>query len=131
MTRGITLKQQRSDLRRKRAQAAAGHALGAKAPANRPRQGRLWAALSRCQRRITRPSAWLLASVRARGLSHERSSPPRWPGRERPWRGRVYLNGRVVHLGYFGTEQEAKAAHADAVKEHLGDRFLKTEDRPA
>jgi hypothetical protein len=49
----------------------------------------------------------------------------------RTWRGRIYLNRKVVHLGYFATRDEAIAAHAKAVQERLGERYLKSEDRPA
>jgi hypothetical protein len=48
----------------------------------------------------------------------------------KPWRGRIYLNRKVVHLGYFATRDEAIAAHADAVKAHLGEKYLKAGARP-
>jgi hypothetical protein len=43
----------------------------------------------------------------------------------RPWRGRIYVGGKAIHLGYFATAEEARAAHAAAVKERLGEQFLK------
>jgi hypothetical protein len=42
----------------------------------------------------------------------------------RPWRALIYLDGRDRHLGYFATKHEALAAHADAVRENLGESFL-------
>jgi hypothetical protein len=45
--------------------------------------------------------------------------------RWRKWRSRIYLDGRNVHLGYFDTLEQARAAHAAAVKAHLGEQFLK------
>jgi hypothetical protein len=42
----------------------------------------------------------------------------------RPWRALIYLNGKDRHLGYFATKHEALAAHADAVREHLGEQYL-------
>jgi hypothetical protein len=47
-----------------------------------------------------------------------------------PWRARIYIGGKDRHLGYFATREEAKAAHAAAVKAHLGERYLKSEARP-
>ena len=43
----------------------------------------------------------------------------------RRWRARIYIGGKDVHLGYFATREEAKAAHAEAVRERLGERYLK------
>jgi hypothetical protein len=40
------------------------------------------------------------------------------------WRARVYLAGRNVHLGYFDSREEARAAHAIAVKRFLGEQYL-------
>jgi hypothetical protein len=48
----------------------------------------------------------------------------------RPWRGRVYLGGKHCHLGYFSTRDEAVAAHAAAVKAHLGETYLKARAQP-
>jgi hypothetical protein len=45
--------------------------------------------------------------------------------KKRPWRARVYLAGKERSLGYFATREEARAAHAAAVKQHLGETFLK------
>jgi hypothetical protein len=42
------------------------------------------------------------------------------------WRSRIYLDGENVHLGYFDTPEQARAAHAAAVKAHLGERYLKS-----
>jgi hypothetical protein len=44
--------------------------------------------------------------------------------KKRPWRARIYVAGRHVSLGYFATQEEARAAHADAVRRHLGEEFL-------
>lgn len=50
--------------------------------------------------------------------------------KRRPWRARVYVRGRDVHLGYYyGSREEAIEARADAVRQY-GLR-LKSEDRPA
>jgi hypothetical protein len=129
MTRGISKKEQRADLRRKRAAAAAGLALGGKKPPKpfswyrRSRSGRQRAALG---------LRW------AGGTSDEfraRASPPRRLGGDlaprclsRPWRARIFIAGRNVHLGYFSSAEEARAAHAEAVKACLGERYLKAED---
>jgi hypothetical protein len=43
----------------------------------------------------------------------------------RPWRARVYLGGKHISLGYYATPEEAMAAHAEAVKRHLGEQFLR------
>jgi hypothetical protein len=40
------------------------------------------------------------------------------------WRARAYIGGRDVHLGYFASQEEARAAHAAAVKAHLGEKYL-------
>jgi hypothetical protein len=45
--------------------------------------------------------------------------------KRRPWRARVYLGGKHLSLGYFATREEARAAHAAAVKAHLGERYLR------
>ena len=44
------------------------------------------------------------------------------------WRARIYVAGRNIHLGYFGTAEEARAAHAVAVKQHLGDGYLRSKE---
>jgi hypothetical protein len=46
-----------------------------------------------------------------------------------PWRARIYVGGKHLSLGYYATREEAKRAHADAVKERLGEQFLKAEGR--
>jgi hypothetical protein len=45
--------------------------------------------------------------------------------KRKPWRARIYVGGKHVSLGYFETPEEARAAHAAAVKAHLGEHFLK------
>jgi hypothetical protein len=50
-------------------------------------------------------------------------------GLSRPWRSQIYIDGKNLHLGYYSTAEEAKAAHSDAVKEHLGEQFL-TDRKP-
>jgi hypothetical protein len=47
--------------------------------------------------------------------------------KRRPWRARVYVQGRDVHLGYFGSREEAIEARADALRQ-FGLK-LKLEDR--
>jgi hypothetical protein len=42
----------------------------------------------------------------------------------RPWRSRIFVAGKNIHLGYFATREAAKAAHTEAVKRHLGERYL-------
>jgi hypothetical protein len=49
--------------------------------------------------------------------------------KKRPWRARVYVRGRDVHLGYYGSREEAVEARAAAVR-HYGLK-LKPEGRPA
>jgi hypothetical protein len=54
---------------------------------------------------------------------------PTKPGRlHRPWRARIFVNGRDRSLGYFNTKEEARQAHADAAR-HLGIK-LKSEGKP-
>jgi hypothetical protein len=36
---------------------------------------------------------------------------------ERPWRARLYHNGRDIHLGYYRSRQEAVEARVAAAKE--------------
>jgi hypothetical protein len=43
----------------------------------------------------------------------------------KPWRARVYLDGKEVSLGYFGSLEAAQAAHAAAIKARLGDDYLR------
>jgi hypothetical protein len=42
----------------------------------------------------------------------------------KPWRSRVFIDGRNVNLGYYRSAEEARAAYASAVKAHLGERYL-------
>ena len=42
----------------------------------------------------------------------------------KPWRSWLYLNGKDLHLGYYASKAEALEAHADAVREHLGEEYL-------
>ena len=42
----------------------------------------------------------------------------------KPWRSQIYLDGNNHHIGYFATAEQARAAHDDAVKRHLGETFL-------
>jgi hypothetical protein len=64
-----------------------------------------------------------------RRLADRGASLAVWAKRK-PWRARVYLDGKERSLGYFETPELARAAHALAVKEHLGERYLKSEARP-
>jgi hypothetical protein len=50
--------------------------------------------------------------------------------KRRPWRARIYLAGKERSLGYFASPEEARAAHAKAVQEHLGEAYLKAKARP-
>jgi hypothetical protein len=50
--------------------------------------------------------------------------------KKRPWRARIWLDGRERSLGYFATKEEARQAHAIAVRAHLGETYLKSEVRP-
>jgi hypothetical protein len=50
---------------------------------------------------------------------------------EKPWRARVLIAGVPYHLGYFKSRDEAIAAHALAVKAHLGEAYLRSGDQPA
>jgi hypothetical protein len=34
--------------------------------------------------------------------------------KRKPWRARVYVRGRDVHLGYYGSREEAVEARVDA-----------------
>ena len=50
--------------------------------------------------------------------------------KRRPWRVRIYIAGRHVSLGYYTTQEEAREAHAAAVKHHLGEAYLKANAQP-
>jgi hypothetical protein len=66
-------------------------------------------------------------SSRRRGETHCRLTAhgaTACPGLSRPWRSQIFLDGRNLHLGYFSTAEEARAAHSDAVKENLGAQYL-------
>jgi hypothetical protein len=66
-----------------------------------------------------------MTAARSRLPIHGASLAP-WAKRK-PWRARVYLGGKHLSLGYYATQEEARAAHAAAVKRHLGETFLKGE----
>jgi hypothetical protein len=70
------------------------------------------------------PGRRLLMAARPRLADRGASLAPWVKGR--PWRARIYIAGKDTHLGYFASSGEACAAHADAVKEHLGEQFLKS-----
>jgi hypothetical protein len=55
-----------------------------------------------------------------RGASHAA-----W-AKKRQWRSRVYLKGKHISLGYYSSAEEARQAHAAAVKAHLGEAYLKS-----
>jgi hypothetical protein len=42
-------------------------------------------------------------------------------GLRKPWRAQLYASGRVVHLGYFATRDEAVAARHAGELEHYGE----------
>jgi hypothetical protein len=48
---------------------------------------------------------------------------------ERPWRARIFVDGKNHHLGYYASKELAREAHTAAVKAHLGEGYLKAEDR--
>jgi hypothetical protein len=56
-----------------------------------------------------------MATARHRSPS-QGASFSTWAKRK-PWRARVYVRGRDVHLGYFGSREEAIEARADAVRQ--------------
>ncbi len=41
-----------------------------------------------------------------------------WNARANKWKGSIRVNGLLIHLGYFDTEQEAHAAYLDAKAIH-------------
>lgn len=43
-----------------------------------------------------------------------------WAVRQRKWVARIRANGRVRHLGYFASKDDAAAAYATAAAEHFG-----------
>lgn len=48
-----------------------------------------------------------------------------WVPRARKWMGRIRINNRVIHLGYFADKLEAAKAYAEAAKKYHGD-FART-----
>jgi hypothetical protein len=83
----------------------------------------------RRQYRTYPPVLQFLARIR-----HDRGPRPRLPdsgaslavwSKRRPWRARIYFDGKERSLGYFATREEARAAHAQAVRAHLGEVYLK------
>jgi hypothetical protein len=84
---------------------------------------------SRLRRYLKQPSSHGGCPVtehrhRHRLVSHG-ASLASWTRLCRPWRARIYIAGRHISLGYYATREEAKAAHAEAVRERLGERYLK------
>jgi hypothetical protein len=119
MTKGVSAKHQREDrlrLRRKRLQDAAGALQGAKSPVK---------AASGPLRGAARPEGQMTAP-RSRLPIHG-ASLATWAKR-RPWRARIYVRGRDVHLGYFASPELAREAYADAARQ-FGLK-LKSEARP-
>lgn len=43
-----------------------------------------------------------------------------WRARERRWHAHIRVDGKLLHLGYFATAEEAHAAYAAAAKHHFG-----------
>ena len=39
----------------------------------------------------------------------------------KPWRGHIFANGKLIHLGYFATEEEAARAYNEAATQHYGE----------
>jgi hypothetical protein len=37
------------------------------------------------------------------------------------WAGKIRVNGRLLHLGYFSTQEAAHAAYCDAAKKYFGE----------
>jgi hypothetical protein len=66
-----------------------------------------------------------MTAARPRSALHGGSLAP-WV-KCRPWRARIYVNGKHLSLGYYITAEEARAAHAAAVRAHLGQAYLKAE----
>jgi hypothetical protein len=69
-----------------------------------------------------------MTAARPRSALHGGSLAP-W-ARRRPWRARIYVNGKHLSLGYYIPAEEARAAHAEAVRVRLGERFLKQGTEP-
>lgn len=40
---------------------------------------------------------------------------------KRPWIARIQLDGRQVHIGYFGSPQEASMAYEEVARKHRGE----------
>jgi hypothetical protein len=50
--------------------------------------------------------------------------------KRKPWRARAYLGGKQRSLDYYASAAEARLAYAAAVRAHLGEAYLRSEDRP-
>lgn len=42
-------------------------------------------------------------------------------GRKNPWKARIYIEQKEIHLGYFSTREEASSAYAKAAEKHHKD----------
>jgi hypothetical protein len=100
-------------------------------PVSRGSGGSL-AAISPAGGHLSRPRRYMRGPLGRRG--HPMTPRLRQPihgaslaawSKRRPWRARVYIAGEERSLGYFATKEEARAAHAEAVKRHLGEAYLK------
>lgn len=72
----------------------------------------------------------------ARNRSQQRNNSSGHPGVylfgtiERPWRARIHVDGKHIHLGLFATKAEAVAARSDAERYYFGD-FRRIDDSAA
>jgi len=46
------------------------------------------------------------------------------PRRPKPWRARIFVDGKKVHVGYYATEREAALAYNEANLKANGDRAI-------
>jgi hypothetical protein len=44
-----------------------------------------------------------------------------WFQRDSKWRAQIYVNGRLIFLGYFVSKHKASTAYRQAAKEYFGE----------
>jgi hypothetical protein len=71
---------------------------------------------SRAAENAAQEGGLLMASARVRRSIHGASVAP-W-AMSKPWRARIFVNGRHLSLGYYATQEGARAAHAAAAEKH-------------